>query len=686
MIITGRPRAATEPRLLPIKLTTSVGEQGSFSQGIRKNRAAPIPNFDQSTFTILQTRDGSPPNITHSPRPDPLVSSSLATSPHLGVSSLQQRQEELFNDGGVAEEIADSERPSWDNQLEMDPPSSSSSSTPSRAGRLLRRASGKFLDKKSKKEGRGELEFEGAGAGRSLTSSSSISLASIASTMSTRMTKHNPELNLQNRDHPPTSATSSAFRRARALSSASAKDAISLLPNYSRSFSRNTGASKEEAATAMEMPLTPPHTGIGLFGATLPLGQEESSISAPPSRWKKTTGKSTRPSTASGAVASHTPSFQTYLLRLSPPPRGMATHDTEGRKALVCHYVQKRKLEEMRNKGKPKPSLSGSLKMPLTPSMPSPSGVNMDSIIEWLEDSFHRFMEEEIRQGADVQLYKQLLLADVFIEARRSLGLESASTRLHAMFDLNETQTPHLFPVETMARGQETGPNTTVPANTTVILSPPPSAWEVSRRNLTDSLSPAPRKRRPKTAPNDARDAAPESNLRDEMECPAELPLMDGKAQETSSPSLTSSSRPSSLAFPRSSGSLEEAKDVQSQVLTPSLFSSKAMMNPSPKVDPSSLPPSPPRSSESHCPYRMAESLDQHRSLPPSHLSQQRPLSSSLAPRWSTESQTLTNNSCDATALTLNFSPTSEIMLASKQLPNIPTERGLLYTKSPVSS
>lgn len=268
------------------------------------------------------------------------------------------------------------------------------------------------------------------------------------------------------------------------------------------------------------------------------------------------------------------------------------------------------------------------------------------------------------------QSYKELLLAEIFIEARRSLGLDSASARLHSMYDLVETQSLHPLSVESMAKRQEVEFS---PASASAFAITTPPLWELGRHNLSDPLAPAPRKkRRPKTAPNDGK--GPDRSLQLELEAmrtpnhPSYLTSL-----EKASPSLASSSRRNSDAFPRSSGSVEEARDVQSQVLIPSLFSSKATGSVS-KADVSSLPPSPPRSSESHRFDNREENNYQHRSLPPLPVGKQGILPNSPNPRSSNESQTLTNSSCEA-----SVRPTCEIV-ASKRIP-YSLDRGVANTR-----
>lgn len=83
----------------------------------------------------------------------------------------------------------------------------------------------------------------------------------------------------------------------------------------------------------------------------------------------------------------------------------------------------------------------------------------------------------------------------------------------------------------------------------------------------------------------------------------------------------------------------EAAREVQSQVLTPALLSSRSNPAFSPKKAAPSLPPSPPQSSESH----RSDSMKQA-SAAPAHLSGLHSIPTQ--PRWSVESQTLTKGSC----------------------------------------
>lgn len=664
--VPNRPRASSSDSrpfsLLPIKVS-SPGQHFSFSHGVRKNRSAPSPAFLQSVSSAslnvdqLQQRDSEVPlpplPIKTSPRRDSLISSSLASSPNSGQLSLRQRQEEQQFSAAAAflcsednvEEVQEitvtppEERttPLWD-EVEVDADPSSS-----RAGRLLRRASGKLKDKRSllrptsRKEESSDDEEGGGTTGRSLGNNSSISLASIATTMSARIYRPSGDLLQHSRaePHPPSVATGSAFRRARAASSASTKEIPAIppaSPNFSKPFSRGAGE-KSDGSETPSLPNT--NTGIGLLDFTTSFGQDESTVS--PSRWKRSGGKSSsssaRPFTASSANPATT--IQTYLSQLSPPPRGLAANDVEGRQALVCYYVQRKSLEEVRKgKNKINHSLVASLKLPITPSSPNTTSscsnaVSMDSLIECLENELHRFMEEDFRQGANVQHYKELLLAEVFIEARRSLGLESGSARLHSMFDLNESQTPHIFSGESYQRRDEVINSTTT---STVSPSSPTFAWSDGNYSFNNSLTPAPRKRRPKTAPNEGRGMFKEDvALKTRTSTIAE--------KETSSPSLGSSSRRSSDAFQGSSGSMEgEAKEFHNQILTPSVFSSSKHYGPSPKSKVSSLPPSPPRSSESHTFSQMAECIDRPPSQPSILLTHhQRPISRVFPPDSSNE-------------------------------------------------
>lgn len=232
--------------------------------------------------------------------------------------------------------------------------------------------------------------------------------------------------------------------------------------------------------------------------------------------------------------------------------------------------------------------------------------------------------------------------------------------RLHSMFDLVEVE--QLLLVN--RRGMPRAPSP---------LSPSPSTWSTVRLpEAAPSLSPAPRKkRRPKTAPI----RRIESNghfqpVGDTSREPSfDLDSLSAPAKDTSFLSLAESriNRISDAHY-RNAGSADEtsraAEDAQIQVLTPALFSSRPTV-PSPRKSAPSLPPSPPRSSESHNDPMTVE-VSKH-GLPPLPLrfSSRSHTRFAVQPRWSSESQTLTNSSCEAAE---PWPPLSELHPAATKL------------------
>ncbi|UZJ52294.1 hypothetical protein CBS101457_001614 [Exobasidium rhododendri] len=604
----GRARSATESQVAP-DLPPKAPAQRLFSDypssgtGRKKRLSS---EFIASPAHLIQKKD-SPLAM---PRPDNLVSSSLVTSSQSGQWNPRRKQEEhnalLDNNTTVGQEC-DLASPSEQlpGSVQLDPPPFSS-----RAHRLFRSTSGKFKEKKSWIGAHRNQDLDDGGLeasiGRSLGDNSNVSIASVSSLSASRSHRNQLDTHLANREHPPTSATSSAFRRVRVASNASIKDALALLPG-SPSFSKTSpGNGVTEGVRASELPPTPPLSGTGI-GAIhfMSSNEKDEAIPPSPSRWKRGTSKSTRPSTASGVIP--TPSLQSYLEQLSPSPRGLATYDREGRRALICQYVHRKQFEEIRDKGRSKISVANNLKSPLSPSSSAPSLFpsplkSMDSLIEDLETELHLFMEDDIRHGTESQRYKELLLAEVFIEARRSLGVDSADHRLHAIFDLDA----HLFPVDTFEKDGEIRPvttNSTASDSTThtTAMSPsttsPSFSWELGHRHSARSLTPAPRKRRPKTAPIDGRKV-----IQDDMDATTTRTLIDQgtnswtEVKEQRAPMPERSYSGHASMFPSQSCSSMEGdlRDYQNQILTPAVFSSKCSQKPL------SLPPSPPRSTEGH--------------------------------------------------------------------------------------
>ena len=389
-LITGRPRSATEPR--PFQRFPDEYRNTAPSQ--RADRPAPALTIPSSASAVSHNDVATPHD----------ASSSTYSPSRLGDSSGWQGQPkrpscELYDDGGLAEEIEDSPQrerftpPLQDewrvatDSMPVDPSSSPPPPSSFPARRLLRRASGKLKDLKMLRPvSRGATERSdfpnpGSSAGQSQGAYSTISLFSAHSTS---------DLALPSTSPGKESVALSVPRRARALSSSSAKDVIGLFPTTAP-FSRALGRSVA-ADPSSDSPPTPL-----LDGQTTPALND--SPHAPSSRWKKTPGRSERPSTALGVPSM---SCATYLSHISPPPKGLPAHDLAGRKGLVCHIVQTRTLEESRTKSKRKGALQVTLKG-LPPSSTPPSHTT-ETVMSRFEDEVHQFMQEDILRGTDAQV------------------------------------------------------------------------------------------------------------------------------------------------------------------------------------------------------------------------------------------------------------------------------------------
>jgi hypothetical protein len=499
-------------------------------------------------------------------RPDSLVSSSLVT-PRTPRSVSAARHRQLIYQDRVEQHTEQAKGSSADLSDEI-PSYDSGVSLPSRraagASRLLRRASEKVTDfSLSRPSSRTADRYDDLleTIGRSLPGASNTSVATLASTRSFTPRSGGAELQYTkscSQDHFP-STGKSVWRRSRALSVNSSKNTSPALPSpasFPHSFPRSNSSQAEDYP--VDSPSTPKaHNDQQLhFPPSSPLTDSEDA--AVPHRRRKLSKKSLRPSTANGVAIDP---IQLCMLRLAPPPRGLAADGIEDRKNMVYQYVQDKLLEDKRRAVK-------ALSRRSTTSNAGP--LTVEGYIEKLEDEFQRFMEEDIKDDLDAQEYKELHLADVFIEARRDLGIESMSMRLHSMFDMSQMQVSHATALEARRDAREMEPPSTSP--------PPPSAWETNRRKHS-SLTPAPRKkRRPKTTANDFSHSVDDLNT------------------EVAPFKITLSSEVSSVPHPDSNGSLVSSADGSSTLHHGNADEKAALY----RHNPASLPPSPPKSIDSH--------------------------------------------------------------------------------------
>lgn len=570
----------------------------------RKSRPDPLHIQPQdSTKSLVATQ--SP--LARSTRTDTLVSSSLATPRSSGPLSARQRQVQ-YDDTDAAEELASQseehkmgKQSSVNSLLGASENGHTSSSLPSKgATKLFRRASEKINDipllrLSSRNANYSNENVYTSQVGRTFPNFSNVSLASIASNRSGRVNKVRPSEMIRSQSQDQSPSSKGIFRRSRAISTSSSKDFSPLVSSpasfSSKPFPRHhfRGQGDEDNVEASNS------TGMSHQGK---IDDDCSSPNLLVSRWRKTSTKIVRPATTTSAGSPlHAAHVQTYISHLSPPPRGLAMDDLEGRMNLICQYVQRRTFEEKKRIAK------ASNRRPLTASSASSSSNNAlvspttipstEEIMTRLENEFHQFMSEDVQEEGNAQKYKTLNYAAIFIEARRCLGMESASLRLRSMFDIDQRQ-QHLNSASFESPRREEREATVAAEIGLGLTAPsPPSAWDTNPRKPL-SLSPAPRKkRRPKTDPIDHQESTevfqetlPGSSSSDHRVWPS-------TSIESMSPSHGDSSRSSSgTGFHSSNPDQQQQSHV---VLAPSLFNSRSSPLP-----PTSLPPSPPKSSESH--------------------------------------------------------------------------------------
>lgn len=446
---------------------------------------------------------------------------------------------------------------------------SSSSSSKGGAGRLFRRISERAIDRShSRQSSRNGERYDHLleTLGRSLSATTHLSMTSLASTRSFG------KQDVESHDGRSSPSIMTPWRRGRAASNASSKDIgppQSSVASFPRHFARSIMISQADDSSIDSPPTSHSSKDQHSFTSISPPPDTEEGIAAAP-RSKKLLKKTMRSRHSNSADCD---SIQLYMLRLSPPPRGLATDEIEGRKRLVCNYVQA-KLEENNKR------LSKSAYMrPLTAAPPVLPSRTAEECIETLEDAFQQWMYEDMKHEFDVLRYTELHLADVFIEARRSLGVDSMSSRLHSMFDVNPMQVPNVTTMEAKRASMASDPP---PMST-----PPPSAWDNNVRKPT-SLTPAPRRRRPKTTPTNKSCFVDDIQRRDTSS--------NGDSPTFSNSSHLSSHRKASGSIDSSlegidSGWTKEDQPQQrkdSSVAFPSIHG------------PTSLPPSPPKSIDSH--------------------------------------------------------------------------------------
>jgi hypothetical protein len=542
----------------------------------RKTKVRPEPldlpprSISQATLTVQNDQPQSSSSIHH--RCDSLVSSSLVTPRTPSALAARQRRDELDNDARM-EELKST--PPKDDKIEpredLHGLGVSSSSSKGGTNRLFRRASEKVIDRRlSRQSSRNGYDDLLETLGRSLSSTSHLSMTSLASTRSFAAASNKQDVDSHGGRSSPSLNT--VWRRGRAASSASSKEnspPLSSPASFSRPFSRS-----QVEINSTESPLTP-HTSNGpvSFPSVSPPPDDEEGLVVT-HRWRKLSKKTLRARHSNGADSD---SIQLYMLRLSPPPRGLAADDIVGRKRVVCSYVHGRLSEEKRK------STKSAYMRPLTAAPSTLPTTTAEDCIETLEDVFQTWMNEDIKQESDAQQYRELHLADVFIEARRSLGVNSMSTRLRSMFDISQMQVPNATTLEARrdSRAMEL-PSTS---------SPPPSAWDNSLRKQT-SLTPAPRRRRrPKTTPTN------HSCSVDDLH----------QSEATFNEDSQSFSNSSNLSHhPKANTSIDSSLDgINSSKWTKDSPHQKTFGKSSPVTfpmthDPASLPPSPPKSIDSH--------------------------------------------------------------------------------------